>query len=279
MATSLHSALESYEGVDSLDAFGSHDDISDYRTSLLKRSHHQAEFLTRSFPDAHSVIEACTGNGRLLVAMADQFKVLHGFDIAASRTKFAQSWINDLQLDGVQVWQDNIFSPEGLRGGTYDLALCITGAFGYFDTIMDNGEKFAARQLAQIIKPDGHLLLELYQHPREIAMCGQHDDHTARVWKDLPETDRFRFYLSEYHLEPEKMLLHHNKTFIGRNGEIDDSRNETLKIYSVEDIKSLLKPWFKDFEIYSDWEGTLWQAHSGKMLVRARRHSRTTDAN
>ena len=264
---------EAYEGVDQLSAFSDAGEIENYREALLSKTTHQAKFIADRFPDARSILECCTGNGRLLVAMADQFEVLKGFDIANSRIEFARRWIEDQGADNIEVWQDDIFAAREVGSCICDLGLCITGAFGYFDPLVDEGGYKAAEFLAKSISPGGQLFLELYQHPTEIAMCLGQDEHKARVWRELPETDRFRFYLSEYDLNVEKMILHHSKTFIGSGGEIDEGRTEALKIYSPEEIEALFAPWFEGFEIYADWDKTPWHKGSGKLLICARRRN------
>lgn len=265
--------VEAYEGVDLLSAFASHGDLADYRASLLAKTGHQADFISKQFPEARSIFEACTGSGRLLVAMAERFDVLRGFDIAASRVEFAQDWIDDLGLNKIEVWRDDIFSLSGSGSETFDLGVCITGAFGYFEALTEGGGRSAIENLAGAIAPGGHLLLELYQHPLEIAMCRGDSEHTARVWKTLPPTDRFRYYLSELQLDPGQMVLHHHKTFIGHKGDIDEGRSEVLKIYSAKELESLVEPWFSDIETYADWSGEPWRADSEKLLLCARRRT------
>ncbi len=271
--------VEAYEGVDLLSAFAGPEELADYRASLLAKTDHQAAFISQRFPDARSVLEACTGNGRLLVGLSQRFEVLRGFDIAASRVEFAQRWIDELGRDNIKVWKDDIFSLAGLGADRFDLGVCITGAFGYFEAVLEGGGGRAVEKLAGAIAPGGQLLLELYQHPAEIAMCHANSDHTARVWKNLPATDRFRFYLSELKLNTGRMLLHHNKTFIGHHGEIDEGRSEVLKIYTLDELELLLKPLFSDIEIFADWSAQPWRPDCEKLLLCARRrtgHDETT---
>ena len=169
-----------YEGVEAPDNFADDRAVSQYRAAVLERSKVHAEFITRCFPDACTILESCCGNGRLLIALADRFESLYGFDASKSRVAFGKSWIEDSGYTNIDLWSDNAMAPSArLLGLKVDLGICITGAFGYFEAFEEGISERLMQIHAAQINTGGGLLLELYQHPHEIAACLQ-DSHMRR---------------------------------------------------------------------------------------------------
>jgi SAM-dependent methyltransferase len=265
-------ALNAYEGVEHADNFADSAAVDLYRRAALDKSRAQADFIVRNFSQAGRLLEACCGNGRLLMALAPHLDQGYGFDLAQSRIDFGTRWIADQAMANLEIWRDDILSPSPrLSGLRVDLAVCITGAFGYFEPLEDGAGRQVIEDLAGCIEPGGGLLLELHQHPREAAACCQAESRILRSWIELPESDPFRFYLSEYSLDEPRHLLTHNKTFIGRDGAIDDGRSEALRLYSLDEIAALLEPWFEKLSFYSDWMEMAYGDGDEILIVTARR--------
>ena len=72
-----------------------------------------------------------------------------------------------------------------------------------------------------------------------------------KIWEEFPETDPCRFSLCN--CKYENSLLEWDKIFIGRKGEISETKI-TLKIYNKEEICQLLKNiGFININLYSNW--------------------------
>lgn len=261
-----------YEGVEAMERFDSAAALDGYRAMVIDKSRHQADFILQHVPDARSMVEACCGNGRLLVALAPHMDEGAGFDIAQSRVEFAKQWTHDLGLTQVQVWRDDVLAPsERLRALRADLVVCITGAFNYFDAIEQGHDKTVAALFHHMIEPGGALLLELYQHPEVIAHCELETDGVYRRWAPLPDGDPFRFSLSTFRFDNAERVLFHEKTFIGRDGTVDEGRGEALRTYDGGEVKSLLADGFDDVRLFADWDGSPYRDGAERMVVLARR--------
>lgn len=265
-------AANAYEGVEAPANFPSTKALEQYRDAAIEKSRAQADFIATNFPDSRRLFEACCGNGRLLVALAERMEHMAGIDIAASRVAFAQRWVEDRRLDYIDVWLDDVLNPQrDVADYRADLVVCITGAFGYFEPAQAGGDRRAAENFSRVAKLGQNLLLELYQYPQWITRCLERSDRTFREWIELPESDPFRFYLSEYRFDPERIILRHAKIFVGRDGRIDDGRVEFLRIYGPDEIEAVLRPWFCDVTFYRDWSGAPYREGDDTMIVTARR--------
>src|SRR5262249_2927047 len=127
------------------------------------------------------------------------------------------------------------------RPASFDAALCITGAFAYFEPIERGLALSVARTLRESLVPTGLVCLELYPHPHERLLLEAAGGGSVRIWTELPNDDPWRYYLSDLALDPARNVLTHQKTFIHRTEHrIDEGRRERLKLYSEEAITHLL---------------------------------------
>lgn len=262
-----------YQGVEAPTNFHSSIALKEYRAHVLTKTQRQAAFIAKRIGEASSVREACCGNGRLLIALSDRVERLEGFDLAKSRIAFAQSWIDDLTLRNISVWEDDVLNPSSrVAGSKADCLICITGAFGYFEALGEGNGQRVRESFYNGLYPGGHLFLELYPHPLVVSRCRDAKDNMYRTWMELPESDPFLYYLSEYHLEESRSILTHKKIFVGRGGEIDSGREERLRIYGVEEILDLLSPEFEDIALFGNWTGSNYcDGVDESMIVVARR--------
>ena len=221
-------------------------------------------------PQLDSVLEACCGNGRLLVALKDHARQLSGFDFARSRVSFAKDWIEGLGLENVEIWRDDLLQPsQKLQKGRADLLVCLSGTFGYFEAYEEGAEESVAQLFGSLVRPGGALLLELYPHPDILRDCMSKADYTSRDWKELDESDAFRFYLSEYSYDPSRKVLTHKKTFIRKDGFIDDGRMEKLRIYDEGELIEKFSQWFLEIDFYKNWEGDRYAEGDALMILFA----------
>src|SRR2546423_1382739 len=90
-----------YEGYEQVANFSTHEDLENYRQLLSKKTERQLGFIARQLPQRRlRVIEFCSGNGRLLMALARENMLEYGLgvEIAQSRVDFARRWASDLKL-------------------------------------------------------------------------------------------------------------------------------------------------------------------------------------
>jgi SAM-dependent methyltransferase len=242
-----------YEGLENPESFRDADAQADYRDAMLERSRPQADRID-VLNGRGRVLEVACGNGRLLVELAQRGLAQSGLgiDIAHSRIEFAKRWAEDAGHGSLDFRADDIFAVE-IPAASFDVAVCITGAFAYFEPVRAG----AARQLLETMRaalvPNGLLVMELYQHPREVGLVRAAGGDLC-MWKELPEPDPWRYYLSRYELSGDSVLTH-EKTFVHRlSGEIDEGRSERLRIYEPQEVAELLQQTgFADVEMFEGW--------------------------
>ena len=270
MSEAARDLASAYAGVEDLGSFEDPDALREYRESVLARSVPQADFLVEDLPAPAAVLEVACGNGRLLIELAERGVLREGvgLDIAASRIEFAGRWAEDAGHATLRFEVADVLEGK-LEQERYDAAICITGAFGYFEPMEAGSALRLARTLRNALKPAGLLCLELYPSPRYRRLA-EAAGGEVRVWTELPPEDPWRFYLS--HLVLEGPVLVHNKTFLHRHtGEVDTGRTERLYLYSPRDIEELLGE--AGFEGVAAHEGWTREPYRGgeSMVVVARR--------
>jgi SAM-dependent methyltransferase len=240
-----------YEGLE--ESFADRRTLESYRASMLARSAPQVDFLVGRLAEDARVLEVGSGNGRLLVELGRRGAVGEGLgiDLARSRIAFAQEWADELGLTGLRFETSDVFERR-YETESYSAAICITGAFAYFEPINPGSSLRLARLLHDALEPRGLLVLELYPHPRERALLAATGGE-ARTWRELGPEDPWRFYLS--HLRLDGDVLAHEKTFVHRTtGEVDSGRREQLQLYTPESITALLEEaGFRDLELFEGW--------------------------
>jgi SAM-dependent methyltransferase len=248
--------LESaYEGLEDPNSFPDRASLERYREALFSRTVPQADFLAARLPGHARVLEIGCGNGRLLVELRRRGAVEQalGLDLAASRIEFARSWARDEGAAGLRFAVADALEQE-LPEGEFAAALCITGAFGYFDAWKAGAATALARRINRALEPWGLVFLEIYPHPAYRTLLAASGGR-ARIWTELPPEDPWRFYLSNLALDETGLILTHEKTFIHRtSGRVDSGRRERLYLYSEDALKQLLlATGFADVRAYEGW--------------------------
>ena len=248
-------AASAYEGTDDLGSFPDEASLERYRSSLVERTAQHADFLGGRLPEKASVLEVGCGNGRLLIELARRKALVDalGVDLATSRIAFAQRWAEDEGLGEVRFAVGDALALE-LPEASLDCALCITGAFGYFDAQQPGSAAELAVRLKRALRPAGFICLEIYPHPAYRRLL-QASGGSINVWSELPRDDPWRFYLSSLSLDEAGEILTHEKTFIHRtSGIVDSGRLERLYLYTAQTVtRLLLEAGFGDVRAYEGW--------------------------
>lgn len=232
-----------YEGFERRENFPTADALSEYRRHLIEKSAQQAQLIQDAFGGRRlRVLEIGAGNGRLLVALAVKGAIesATGIEISRSRVEFGREWIQDLGLDSVELLAADALSIESLPENHFDLAVCITGAFGYFGAIRESGPSEILRRIHHALRGGGKALFELYQLPEERRRMMRMNGGRLRTWHPLPPEDRFAYYLDDLEYFETANALRHGKIFIGRDGSIDAGREEVLTYYTRRSFSRLL---------------------------------------
>jgi len=263
--------LRAYDNIEKLSNYNSPEELEKYREHLLKKSKVQAGFISSYFEEERKlkVFEACSGNARLLYQLHINGIIEQGtgVEISSSRVKFAEEWKKEFNGANItNICGDMIkFEPQKEH---YDLAICITGALAYFYPIDIAYPKILINKFSTMLKSGGILLLELYQHANGIKFCMLDEKKEFNTWVELPESDPFRYYLMKYIYHEKEGCLDSKEIFIKRDGFIDDSKNEVLKIYSLDEIRQLLEnTGFKIKDIFSEWDKKKYNDSDEKLII------------
>jgi len=266
----------SYEGFEEHASFPDREALEDYRSLLLDKSRAQVEFIRRRIPDRKlRVLELCSGNGRLLVSLARDGLLDHGLgiEISQSRTAFAQAWARDLCLSRLQFVAHDALHLDEVAVGRFDLAICVTGAFNYFEAIHESAPGRLLAAITGVLVPNGDVLVELYRLSERRRQMFALADGRLRSWQPLPREDRFAFYLDDFTYWEQARILKHEKTFIGRAGQIDSGRIEVLKYYSLSEVEQMLQAsGLAMVSICGDFDESAYDAYASEaQVVWARR--------
>lgn len=236
MDATLAAVAAAYEGLEAPESFPDRETLERYRESLLANSAAQADLLGAAGP---RVLEIGCGNGRLLIELARRGVAERalGVDVSASRIAFAAEWARELGMDGLEFRAQDALALD-LEPGSFDAAICITGALGYFGAADPRLDGRLLDLMREAVRPGGLIVLELYPHPRERRLL-EAAGGEINLWKELAADDPWRFYLSGMKLAGG--VLRHEKTFVHRHdGRIDEGRVESLYLYTPEEVTELL---------------------------------------
>jgi SAM-dependent methyltransferase len=257
-----------YEGVEALDRFA-RDTLTAYRKELLMRSAEQVAFLRARLRDGARLLEVASGNGRLLVGLAAAGALSEGIgiEIAKSRVRFAERWAADERLEQITFVAADALAAE--LPNDVDAVVCITGAFAYFEPMRAGASRRLLRSLRNALRPGGLLVLELYPHPEARRLLDASGEDELRTWRELASDDPWRFYLSRLHVDDATGVLHHDKLFVHRtSGEIDDTRREHLRLYSLDELEALLtEAGFENVQAAGGWKGESYDEGTSELLV------------
>jgi len=268
------SNLKAYDNIERMSNYKNAEELTKYRNYLLEKSKIQSDFIKGFFNEKAKIFEACSGNSRLLYRLYidDLLQEGKGVEISSSRVNFAEQWKKDFnQANIANICEDII--EYNIKEQYYNLVICITSAFGYFYPIDETYPSILLDKFKDMLQKDGYLLLELYQHPKVIEFCKMDDNKKMKRWIELPEDDPFRFYLTEYTYHESQNCLEGKEIFIRRDGYIDDSKREIIKIYPYEEIKGILEG--KGFSIegaYSDWDKKEYDINADKLIIIAKKN-------
>jgi SAM-dependent methyltransferase len=241
----MGSLAAAYEGVESLDRFASTAELHDYRRGLIEKTELELGFIRREVGERKlRVLELGTGGGRLLIALALAGMLWSGMgvDLARSRVTSARRWAADLGLDNVEFVVGDVLEPETWLAGEFDLIVGISNLLGYLRPVRHDALSEVLRRCYRSLAPGGCLLLEFYQLTERRRQILALSDNRLRTWMPLPAWDRFAYYLSDFDYDPASGVLHHEKTFIGRDGSIDTGRVEELSFHTRDEVLEWLGP-------------------------------------
>lgn len=238
-------APNAYDGVESIQRFSTDAELDEYRRGLLEKAEVETGFIKREIGRKDlRVAEVGMGGGRLLIALAlaGILRSGAGSDISPTRVEFARRWADDLGLRSLEFVVADALGSNAWPEGEYDLFICISNLIGYLGPVRPDAPADVLRRAYRSLAPDGCLLLEAYQLTTRHRQVLAASDNRFRTWMPLPEWDRFAYYLSDLAYEPSTGVLHHEKTFIGRDGTIDTGRTEENSFCTRDEVLEWLRP-------------------------------------
>jgi SAM-dependent methyltransferase len=221
-----------------------------YRHSKLKSCDEQVNFVKKKAKkDKIVFLELGSGNSKMLFNL-EKNKILdvgYGIEFSKSRFDFSQKWKEDCDIKNVFNFNHDFleFDYESIK--KVDLVFCVDLAFQFCEPIKKGSDVYLLNKIYNQINEGGLIILELDGCSNIIDTI----PFSNKIWEEFPETDPWRFSL--WNCKYENSLLEWDKIFIGRKGEISETKI-TLKIYNKEEICQLLKNiGFININLYSNW--------------------------
>jgi SAM-dependent methyltransferase len=183
-----------YENVENVSNFNDINEIEKYKYAILEKNISQHNFIKEIIKHKPArVLELCCGNGRLEIDLSVSGLLKEhslGVDISDSRINFAKRWMSEIKGVSADFICDDVFNMNIEKIGKFDLICCLTGSFGYFDAIKENGALKLLQMVRNVLSENGIFVLEIYNHPEYIKSynAGQ---KKARNWIKLPVEDPY----------------------------------------------------------------------------------------
>ena len=111
-------------------------------------------------------------------------------------------------------------------------------------------------------------MLELYPHAEWRRAMDAAGTDELRTWHELAPEDPWRLYLSDLRWDRSTGILT-PKLFVHRtSGEIDDSRREHLRLYTLAELTALLaEAGFEQVEAAGGWRGEPYEEGTSELLI------------
>lgn len=198
-------------------------------------------------------LDLCCGTGRHAAPLGEMGLRLIGYDLSPALLDRARK---RPALVGRLVRGDMRRLPFGPG---FDLVVNLFTSFGYFPTDQENEQ--ALSEMGRVLMPGGHLVLDHINAARLRAHLVAED---VRRGPGVQITQRRR--LSGTRIRKE--------VTIEREGRATLQYQENVRLYSPDDMRSLLKPMgFRDVRFAGGFDGRPFKPDSGRMIVVARKES------
>lgn len=263
--------VSAYDGVDDLAGFDAVE-LTAYRELALAATQEQADFVSARLPAQARVVDLGCGNGRLLMKLAARGAVAEGIGIDISRTRieFASAWASTAGAGDLEFRRGDVL--EEPLPDAVDAVVCVAGTFAYFDAMAEGAGARVLAKARTALRPGGLLVLEVYPYSYVRRAADADEEQRIRRWRELPEGDPWRYYLSDMRIDPQSKVLEHGKVFVHRStGAIDAGRREYLRLYDADELEALLaEAGFSDIELFSTWSGEQADPERESLIVLAR---------
>lgn len=221
-----------------------------YRESKLKSCDEQINFIKKIIKKNKIIfLELGSGNSKMLFNL-ERNKILsegYGIEFSKSRFDFSEKWKNESSANNIFNFNDDFVKFDYTSLKKLDIAFCVDLAFQFCEPIQEGSDIFLLKKIYDQLETNGIIILELDGCENIIETI----PYSKKIWEEFPETDPWRFSL--WNCNYNNSLLEWDKIFIGRKGELSETKI-TLKIYKKEDIYELLTmAGFVNINFYKNW--------------------------
>lgn len=244
----MHKNLLAYENYE---MFNDTIEENKYRESKLKSCDEQVHFLKKIIKkDKINFLELGSGNSKMLFNL-EKNKILnegYGIEFSKSRFDFSQKWKGDTKTHNVHNFNEDFISFNYNKLEKIDVAFCVDLAFQFCEPIKNGSDRFLLKKIYEQLNDDGILILELDGCKNIIETI----PYSKKIWEEFPESDPWRFSL--WNCNYKNSLLEWDKIFIGRKGELSETKI-ILKIYEKNEIYKILEDiGFVNINFYKNWQ-------------------------
>jgi len=241
--TKQHVNLSSYDNVESLNTF-SDDSFKKYCEEKLALCSKHIQFIHKHCIDNNSswsgkVCEIGSGNSKLLYRLENNNLLQEGvgIEISSSRHKFVQQFKQLVKSKKVTNLNKNILDTKPLHD--FDLVIGVDIILQFITPLDKNAEKSILDWIKLCLKPNGFLLLELWDFEailKQIELFG----NDLRIWEEFSESDPWEFSLANFKTNEVNDIIW-EKLFLKRNSLERSKIASVLRPYSSHKIKTILE--------------------------------------
>ena len=231
-----------------------------FETMFSQRRADQAAELTAgspllAFPAGSAVLDLCCGPGLYLVPLARQGHKVTGVDLSPTMLERARAVCADAGVD-VELVQGDML--DYISPGRFAVVLNLFTSFGYFDGPADNLQ--VLRNAHESLAPGGTLLVDVLGKEVLAGWVGRpqvvHHDDAVVFQRDTILDDWTR--------------LRTDWTLV--RGDTARTATITCFVYSAAELRALFEEaGFTDVECFGDFDGSPYDNHARRLIVRGRR--------
>jgi len=245
-----HINLTAYDDCELKEFYDTPEKLDEYRRHLFLKTEGQKEFISKLFSGKFTMLEACSGNSRLLYSLAPYLIHGVGVEISKPRYEFAEAWKKALAIHNITNINSDIMKYESR--GECDLVAIMTNAFMYFEPIDRTYPLKLLKRCNTWLRPSGKLIMELRDYG-SILNSAKCNGNKATVEITFPKADPFVGTKTTYKWDAENKYLDLNEVFTGRAYGAQYDRHEILRVYNLNEIKELLgQAGFKKCSVYKN---------------------------
>jgi SAM-dependent methyltransferase len=263
--------FSSYDQVESFANYRSDAELDAYRSERLAFCEKHIDFLLGIVKTAppFSATEVGAGSSALLYSMEIRGLLKSGcaIELSESRHQFAERW---KQQKGFVAVTNHCadFATAPIDAGASDLFLCMDNTYSYIGPEDARYPALLVDRAFTALRPGGVIAIETHNQSKIIA---EMINDERRLWKELPQTNAFKFALYMQSLNRTENLIRSESVYVGRDGS-ERRKVEMETVYTQPGVEAILaQVGFEDICFFGDYDFSKFTAAESEYLIAVAR--------